>query len=318
MPANLSSRLPRRRADPAHPGWEMNLLAHLSTPTCLPDRHAAFGIAHGVNHHPSRILDHWVLGLPLRGRVVLRIGIDATPVAVGADSYYLLPPGIRHRGEGFDDADIAYLHFRTVEGRERFRLALIGRRPHHVDYAGIFAFLADAAASGTLAADHLDRQLMVILDQLACTAQQPPAIDALTQVGEALLTILRTRYAERLDRATLVRLTGYSSGYLDRCFRRTFGQSIHHRLIRIRIAAARAQLLHGRSIAATAAACGFNDERHFRKSFTALTGIPPGRFSLQATGETDRSPAAMVKELPQPPLPAGQPQAMLAYLRSHA
>jgi AraC-like DNA-binding protein len=296
----------------------MNLLAHLPTPTCLPDRHAAFGIAHGVNHHPERTLDHWVLGLPLRGRVALRIGADAAPVSVGADSYYLLPPGIRHHGAGFDDADIAYLHFRTVKGHERFRLALIGRRPHQVDYAGVFAFLADAAASGTLAADHLDRQLIVILDQLACTAQQPPALAALTQVAEALLTILRTRYAERLDRATLVRLTGYSSGYLDRCFRRTFGQSIHHRLIRIRIAAARAQLLHGRSIAATAAACGFNDERHFRKSFTSLTGTPPGRFAAEVSGELARVTAATAKELRRPPLPADQHPVMVMHLRSQA
>ena len=254
----------------------MNITWQVGDPQPCTDKGPTFGIAQGVRRHPQRCLKFWVLGLPLAGRISVAVG-EQTVVADGG-RYYLLPPGVPHRGTADGSADIAYFHFHCGKRGTRVALPTAGRRPRQVDYRSWFTFLRDASDAQTLTDVLFAGQLSAVVGQLAVETACAPIPSATRQVAEAVLDLLAARFAEELDAPRLVQLMGYSYGHLDRCFRLTYGSGIHARLVRIRIEAARAQLLHGRSVQSTAMACGFGDAGHFRKTFTRLVGVTPGRF----------------------------------------
>lgn len=83
----------------------------------------------------------------------------------------------------------------------------------------------------------------------------------------------------RMQLADLARECGLSASQFSRAFRTTVGESPHRWLNRKRIERAQA-LLRGSesSLAEIALACGFCDQSHFTRSFTAWTGISPGRW----------------------------------------
>jgi AraC family transcriptional regulator len=79
--------------------------------------------------------------------------------------------------------------------------------------------------------------------------------------------------------ADLARECGLSPSQFSRAFRKTVGESPHQWLIRQRIERAKALLSDNEaSLAGIALVCGFCDQSHFTRSFTAWTGISPGRW----------------------------------------
>ena len=89
--------------------------------------------------------------------------------------------------------------------------------------------------------------------------------------------------AGRLRLADIARECGLSASQFGRAFRTTVGESPHRWLNRQRIERAKA-LLRGSqsSLADIALACGFCDQSHFTRSFTAWTGISPGQWRRSA------------------------------------
>jgi AraC family transcriptional regulator len=79
--------------------------------------------------------------------------------------------------------------------------------------------------------------------------------------------------------ADLARECGLSASQFSRAFRQTVGEAPHQWLIRQRIERAKALLRESEaSLAEIGLACGFCDQSHFTRSFTAWTGTSPGRW----------------------------------------
>jgi AraC-like DNA-binding protein len=90
--------------------------------------------------------------------------------------------------------------------------------------------------------------------------------------------------AGRLRLADIAQECGLSASQFGRAFRRTVGESPHRWLNRQRIERAKALLRDSESsLADIALACGFCDQSHFTRSFTAWTGISPGQWRRSAS-----------------------------------
>ena len=72
---------------------------------------------------------------------------------------------------------------------------------------------------------------------------------------------------------------GLSASQFSRAFRRSMGMPPHRWLVRQRIEQAKALLREGRApLAEISLACGFADQSHFTRCFSAWTGVSPGRW----------------------------------------
>lgn len=78
--------------------------------------------------------------------------------------------------------------------------------------------------------------------------------------------------------AELERVGGVDRFALARQFRAHCGTSPYRYLTMRRLEAAKRMILKGRTLAETAAACGFADQAHLTRQFKAAFGVPPGRF----------------------------------------
>jgi AraC family transcriptional regulator len=75
---------------------------------------------------------------------------------------------------------------------------------------------------------------------------------------------------------------GVSTSYFCRCFRETFGTSLHRFVITKRVERAQRLLLHSRlSIAEIAIEAGFSDQAAFSRTFAAIAGAPPARWRME-------------------------------------
>jgi AraC family transcriptional regulator len=85
--------------------------------------------------------------------------------------------------------------------------------------------------------------------------------------------------------ADLARECGLSASQFSRAFRKTVGEAPHQWLIRQRIERAKELLRENEAaLAEIALTCGFYDQSHFTRSFTAWTGISPGLWRRTACG----------------------------------
>jgi AraC family transcriptional regulator len=75
---------------------------------------------------------------------------------------------------------------------------------------------------------------------------------------------------------------GVSTSYFCKCFRATFGTSLHRFVVTKRIERAQQLLLHSkRSIAEIAIEAGFSDQAAFSRTFSANIGAPPARWRTE-------------------------------------
>jgi AraC-like DNA-binding protein len=77
----------------------------------------------------------------------------------------------------------------------------------------------------------------------------------------------------------LARECGLSTSHFARAFRRTFGLPPHRWLLGLRVRRAKEAMLRGDgSLAEIALGCGFADQSHFTRVFTAIAGASPGAW----------------------------------------
>jgi two-component system response regulator YesN len=81
---------------------------------------------------------------------------------------------------------------------------------------------------------------------------------------------------------SVARSFGYERTYLYRIFKKRYGTGIKEYIIKIRMDNARAFLLDGRSVAATAALIGYKDEFNFSRAYKKYFGIPPSHAKRYA------------------------------------
>jgi AraC family transcriptional regulator len=82
-----------------------------------------------------------------------------------------------------------------------------------------------------------------------------------------------------LQNQQLAALVGLNPFHFCRAFRRSFGESPHAFVMRLRVERARALLLEGHaSLSEIASDCGFADQAHFNRSFRKRAGEAPGAW----------------------------------------
>jgi AraC family transcriptional regulator len=106
------------------------------------------------------------------------------------------------------------------------------------------------------------------------------------------LELLELHLAGDLRLARLAAECGLSSSHFSRCFRKSFGVSVHQFVIQKRVERARDLLLRSRStLAEIAIEAGFSDQAAFSRTFSVVMGIPPARWKAEHVAKS-RSTAA--------------------------
>jgi AraC family transcriptional regulator len=96
------------------------------------------------------------------------------------------------------------------------------------------------------------------------------------------IELLEHNLSGNLRLSRLAQECGVSTGYFCKCFRATFGTSLHRFVVAKRIERAIQLLLHsGRSIAEIAIEVGFSDQAAFSRTFSANIGAPPARWRME-------------------------------------
>ncbi|SON54001.1 Methylphosphotriester-DNA-protein-cysteine S-methyltransferase [Hartmannibacter diazotrophicus] len=78
--------------------------------------------------------------------------------------------------------------------------------------------------------------------------------------------------------STLADACDLSRSYFIKAFKESFGRTPHRWLTEYRVARAKALLRQDIPLAEIALICGFSDQSHFSRVFTAIAGETPGRF----------------------------------------
>ncbi|MFD1703470.1 helix-turn-helix domain-containing protein [Methylopila henanensis] len=106
--------------------------------------------------------------------------------------------------------------------------------------------------------------------------------------------------------AEVATLCGLSRGHFIRAFRMSVGETPYRWSRRLRIEAAQAALLNSdAAIADIAAQCGFADQSHLTRVFSAEVGVSPAalRKTLGTGTPARRSPLKPPRETPSPSRP---------------
>jgi AraC-like DNA-binding protein len=231
--------------------------------------------------HAERLLDFWVFGIMLAGRIGIEIGAEQLVVSSG--DYYLLPAGVPHRGLDTARFDCLFFHFlpgAQSSATPKFELRLSGETSPTVSYYSLFTLLEGQYRTGLLDGDDLGFQLLAIIGQVAALQRQRSTAldDPAQRLAGSVLELLRTEYARDLSGAVIAAQLGYSYAYLERVFRANYHRSIHQELLRARIQAAANGLRMGKTIKNVAHEVGFGDYYYFLKVFKRVKGVSPGVF----------------------------------------
>jgi AraC family transcriptional regulator len=91
--------------------------------------------------------------------------------------------------------------------------------------------------------------------------------------------MLRDNVSANVRLADIANECGLSPSHFARCFKATFGLSVHQSLIRLRIEAAQRLLASTRhSIVDIAMQSGFSDQAALTRTFTQIVGTSPARW----------------------------------------
>jgi AraC family transcriptional regulator len=96
---------------------------------------------------------------------------------------------------------------------------------------------------------------------------------------QQITAMMQLNLAINLSGQRLAERCGLSVRQFSRDFRKATGLSPHKYLLRLRLVAARRLLMSsGRRLNEVALACGFADQSHFTRAFTAAERMPPGEW----------------------------------------
>lgn len=157
-----------------------------------------------------------------------------------------------------------------------------------------------AAAAGPLLRFHrailgpawqLERENALLTAVLAVAAEfrlgsPPPRRNAAREHRAMRLArdYLHAHAAEQVTLRDLTKLTGLSMYHLARTFKAETGVAPHAYQVQLRVLQAKRLIAAGRSIADTAAECGFYDQPHLTAQFKRHVGVTPGTYARGMTG----------------------------------
>jgi AraC-like DNA-binding protein len=143
-----------------------------------------------------------------------------------------------------------------------------------VTAAAALLHLRLARASDPLEIEEL--ALALVRNTLAPEAPRvAPMSPARRRLAEEIEHVIATRFSERLTLETIARLCKTSPFHASRVFRAATGDTVHRRLVRVRLQNAVFQLHRGARPSQIALATGFSSHSHFTSAFRAELGISP-------------------------------------------
>lgn len=122
-------------------------------------------------------------------------------------------------------------------------------------------------------------QLLVEINQPVLYSQ-PPSEASFPEIG-AVLSYISENYADRIYINDLCRRFYISRSALTAKFRSATGTTVNSYITGQRLSKASELLLRGESVSAVCEKCGFPDQSHFTRVFSARFGCPPGRYARQ-------------------------------------
>lgn len=127
--------------------------------------------------------------------------------------------------------------------------------------------------------------LQLIRDLCEAYDKNPPSMGAsMMQVSKAISHI-EEHFCDPIKIGDMADLVNMSQRSFQRHFQRATGMSAAHYIMRRRIDEARKLLQTGVNVTETAFEVGFEDSNYFSQVFHKITGIPPKKFQLAASGK---------------------------------
>lgn len=148
------------------------------------------------------------------------------------------------------------------------------------------AFQAIHQNEGRLARDERLDTLMAVLSKHLRPVQSSDKAEAVP-VMERAKEFLHVLMATDVSLDELANYTGIDRFRLTRQFKRTYGQTPHAYLIRLRLRTARALLAAGKPAAEVAAEVGFSDQSHMGVWFRRAYRLTPAAYQRLCTNLTD-------------------------------
>lgn len=254
--------------------------------------------------HPKRQMDSFVLIVGIKG--VLSIYQDNTEYKVSKNQYLLLFPGHKHGGITQSESKLSYYwcHFKITNSeyliadensvksefdniRETSALADYYILPEYGEIKSgdrislLFHQMLDNV-SQTHYSEHIGNYALSLL-ATGITSDflneyDEPAGRSKKSVSD-ITNWIGLYYADNLTVNKIAWEFGYNPNYLSTMFKRETGSTLVSYIYKTRINAAKQLLLESdERIKTIGARCGFNDEKHFMKTFKRLEDMTPTEF----------------------------------------
>lgn len=184
------------------------------------------------------------------------------------------PPGFGHSHRFYGDTDVRLVVIPA---------GLCGELVAYPYAFGVSALLREALLTLTVRSEKRpgahDRLRAVVIDELVETPEQ--SLHLPEPRDDRLRTVTALLHEDPSRNATLIELgraAGAGERTLSRLFRTELGMSFHRWRTILRIQHGLIHLTGGRSVTATAIACGWSNPTSFIEAFTEVVGQTPGRY----------------------------------------
>ena len=243
----------------------------------------------GATFGPRR-LDDFEFVWMLRGAATWNAD-DGRSVSLRPGVLLLVGPGTRDR-YAWDPAGPcrhAYVHFRVEAAADPAGWPVSRRADPDGPLPGLLAYLLWL---GSRAPAGWQRRVDDVLGLLLATyvdgplpEPDPPLSAALGAVVDHVRTVWGDGRLRQVSLGELAGAASVSTGYLARSFRRQYGVGPVTAFERLRLARAASMLLRSNyPITVIADECGFADQYHFSRRFSAAYRIPPSHYRRLGSG----------------------------------
>ncbi len=241
----------------------------------------------------GRVLDEYQLHFITRGGGAFESG-EQRARRIEAGTAFLLFPGLWHRYQPDQDTgwDEFWIGFQGEHAQRlmappffdpRQPVVAVDERSALLEQFTdlIAAMRADLPHMQRILSGHVQLMLGILQARIAGGEADSPALKAIQEAKRAIAEAL----TRPIDGQTLAREIGVGYHWLRRAFRQRTGFSMHDYHLQLRIHAAMAALESSEdTVAAIAAAVGFDDAFYFSRIFRRHNGVSPQRWRRQRRG----------------------------------
>lgn len=222
--------------------------------------------------------------LPMAGRLDLRV--EEQPGAVEAGRWALVRPGAEHTywSKLRSDCLVVDLGEMAVEAARAQIDATLGAAvflPVDERVAALGGLLRSELRAGgageSLVAQALGSYVGAAVVRALAGGAAPAPPDS--RLARDVWAYLEAHALEPIGLDQIAAAAGASVGHIQRCFRAQYGEGVVAHIQRLRVERACRLLRAGDlSVAAVAAAVGFESQSYFTRLFRRLVGVSPGRY----------------------------------------